>query len=68
MNKQIALDMVGKLAKASIHHYAVIKGDRKGSLSMALREQWKAAYALLKALSPDEQITDEEIDRFYETQ
>lgn len=57
MNKELALKLVGDLAKASTRHYQIVNGDRRGK--NPAKQELQAARKLLAVLG--ESATDEEI-------
>jgi hypothetical protein len=63
MDKTKLLKLIGELAQASTHHYAVVNGHNRGSTSKAADRELRAARTLALAVMPNyvSPATDEEL-------
>jgi hypothetical protein len=62
MDKEKTLQLIGNLARASVHHYAVVNGHKRGSADKASRLETTAATKLYKAIMGNESVSDAEIE------
>lgn len=60
MEKQEILNQIKELTEASIHHYAVINGDKRGKVGVALKREVAAVIKLLKSFGVE--VTKEEVE------
>lgn len=61
MTKQNALELIGKLTKATVRHYAVVNSDVRGSARKACADETKAAKAVFVQLTNNAPVSDDEI-------
>lgn len=59
MELEQAMKLIRTLADASVKHYQVVNGDKRGNAERAATEEFKAAVAILKELSSFTGTNDE---------